>query len=80
MLAVVALGVLMSEPAVATAHGKGKRALRIVATEIQSEFLDLGVPGPSLGDELVFSETLFLRGRAVGVSGVVCTATGRTSL
>ena len=62
-------------PAVATADGKGKRALRIVATEIQFEFLDLGTPGPSLGDELVFSERLSRRGRSIGVSGVVCTAT-----
>ena len=75
VLAIVALGVLLSGTAVATANGKGKRTLRIVATEIQSEFLDLGTPGPSLGDEFVFSETLFRRGREVGVSGGVCTAT-----
>ncbi|MDP9188050.1 MAG: hypothetical protein M3O25_02235 [Actinomycetota bacterium] len=75
VLATVLLGVLVSGPAVATADGKGKRALRIVATEIQFEYLDLGTPGPSLGDELVFSERLSRRGRRVGVSGVVCTAT-----
>jgi len=59
----------------ATADAKGKRALRIVATEIQSEFLDFGAPGPSLGDELVFSERLKRKGRSTGVSGVVCTVT-----
>jgi hypothetical protein len=75
VLAIVVLGVLMTGPAVATADGKGKRVLRIVATETQFEFLDLGTPGPSLGDELVFSERLSRRGRPVGVSGVVCTAT-----
>ncbi len=75
VLAVVVLGVLMSAPAVATANGKGKRALRIVATEIQFQFLDLGTPGPSLGDELVFSERLSRHGRSIGVSSVVCTAT-----
>jgi hypothetical protein len=74
VLSIVVLGVLVL-PAVATSHGKGKRPLRIVATEIQSEFLDLGTPGPSLGDELVFSERLTRRGREVGVSGVVCTTT-----
>ena len=46
------------------------------ASEIQSEFLDLGAAGPSLGDEIVFSERLFRRGREVGTSGGVCTATG----
>jgi hypothetical protein len=75
MLAVVVLGVLMSGPAVAAADAKGKRALRIVATELQFQFLDFTTPGPSLGDELVFSERLSRRGRSVGVSGVVCTAT-----
>ena len=75
VLAVVVLGVLMSAPAAAAADGKGKRVLRIVATENQSQFLDLGTAGPSLGDELVFSERLTRRGRPVGVSGAVCTAT-----
>jgi hypothetical protein len=75
VLATVALGVLVSGTAVATAAGDGKRTLRLVATEIQSEFLDLGTPGPSLGDEFVFSETLSRHGREVGVSGGVCTAT-----
>jgi hypothetical protein len=77
LLAVVVLGVLMSGPAVATADGKGKgqKVLRIVATENQFEFLDFGAPGPSLGDELVFSERLSRHRRSVGMSGVVCTAT-----
>jgi hypothetical protein len=75
VLAVIALGVLVFGSTIAEAHGKGKRTLRLVATEIQSEFLDLGAPGPSLGDEFVFSETLSRRGREVGESGGVCTAT-----
>ena len=75
VLAVIALGVLVFGSTIAEAHGKGKRTLRLVATEIQSQFLDLGAPGPSLGDEFVFSETLFRRGHEVGESGGVCTAT-----
>lgn len=75
VLAIVGLGVLAAGPAAATADHHGKKTLRIVATEIQSEFLDLGTSGPSLGDELVFSETLSIRGREVGTSGVVCTVT-----
>ena len=71
MLAIVVLGVLMSGPAAATSNAKGKRVLRIVATELQFQFLDLGAPGPSLGDELAFSERLSRHGRSVGVSGVV---------
>jgi len=59
----------------AAADGKAKSPLRLVAIEKQSEFVDLGTSGPSLGDQLVFSETLFRRGREVGDSGVVCTVT-----
>jgi hypothetical protein len=75
--AFVALGMLVSGTGVANAagHGDGKTNLRLVAEELQSEFLDLGTPGPSLGDELVFSEALSQRGREVGTSGVVCTIT-----
>ena len=73
--AIVALAVLVFGSAIAQAHGKGHRTLRLVATEIQSDFLDLGAPGPSLGDEFVFSETLSRHGRDVGESGGVCTAT-----
>jgi hypothetical protein len=77
VLAIVALGVLVSGTAVASAHGKGKQKqiLRLVANETQSEFLDVGATGPSLGDQLVFSETLSRHGREVGTSGVVCTIT-----
>ena len=74
VLAILVLGMLTS-PAIAAAHSKGKTTLRIVATENQFEYLDFGAPGPSLGDELVISERLSRHGRSVGVSGVVCTAT-----
>ena len=73
VLAIVALGVLVSGPSVASADGGGKKTLRLTATQIQEEFVDVGTPGPSLGDMLVFSERLFKNGREVGESGVVCT-------
>lgn len=63
---------------VAAANGKHKNTLRLVATENQSDFLDLGAPGPSLGDELVISERLSRRGREVGESGIVCVVTEAT--
>lgn len=74
-LAIVALGALTFGSAIATAHGKHKRALRVVAIQNQFQAVDVAPTGPSLGDELVFSETLMSHGREVGVSGVVCTAT-----
>jgi hypothetical protein len=71
----VMLGMLVPAAPAAHAGGHGDKSqkLRIVAEEIQSEYLDLGTPGPSLGDELVFSETLFKKGHEVGTSGAVCT-------
>jgi len=42
---------------------------------MQEEFLDHGDPGPTLGDEIVFSEVLRSRGREAGTSGGVCTIT-----
>jgi hypothetical protein len=73
--AIAALALMAFGTTVAAAHGKASKTLRLVATENQSDFLDLGAPGPSLGDELVFSETLSRNGRQVGTSGVVCTTT-----
>jgi hypothetical protein len=75
VLAIVAIAVLALGASVAAARGGGKQTLRLVATQDQSESLDLGTPGPSLGDELVFSEVLREHGRQVGTSGVVCTVT-----
>lgn len=75
-LAIVVLGALTFGSAIATAHGKHhKRVLRVIATQNQFQVVDVAPTGPSLGDELVFSETLSRHGREVGVSGVVCTAT-----
>jgi hypothetical protein len=73
VLAITALGVLVFGSA-AMAHGKSK-PLRLVGTPIQSDFIDLGAPGPSLGDEFVASETLSRRGHEVGEAGIVCTTT-----
>lgn len=72
-VAILAIAVFSFGPAVASAQAKGKQTLRILATEDQSDFLDLGSTGPSLGDQLVFSETLSQRGEDVGTGGVVCT-------
>lgn len=68
----------------ASAHGKGKGThhttlVRIEAEQLQSEFLDLGTRGPSLGDELVFSQLLFIHNREVGTGGSVCTITEATA-
>jgi Allene oxide cyclase barrel like domain len=75
VLAVVALGVLVFGTGVAAAHGDRGETLRLVAVDTVEEFIDVGVSGPSLGDEFVFSETLRKDRRDVGRSGGVCTIT-----
>jgi hypothetical protein len=72
--ALVSLGVLVFGATAASADAKGEQTLRVVGITTQAEFLDLGTPGPSLGDEFVFSERLRRQGRDVGTSGGVCTA------
>ena len=77
--AIVTLGVLIVSSGTAAADGgkgkHGKGPLKIVAELNQEEFLDFGAPGASLGDQLVFSEILYKRGREAGTSGVVCVVT-----
>jgi Allene oxide cyclase barrel like domain len=75
VLAVIALGVLAFGSAPAAADGKSKKTLKLTGVENQFEFIDVGDPGPSLGDYFVSSETLFRRGRDVGTSHIVCTIT-----
>jgi hypothetical protein len=74
VLAVFTLGVLVFGSSAAMGHGKQK-PLKIVAQENQSNFVDVAPAGESVGDQLVFSEVLYRRGREVGDSGVVCTVT-----
>jgi hypothetical protein len=77
--AILTLGILgLSAGTGAADRGKSKHRedpLKLVAVTLQEEFLDLGAPGPSLGDEFVFSEVLRERGREVGTSGGVCVVT-----
>ena len=55
-------------------HADGQRTIRVTA--VFTEFdpnIDLGAPGFSLGDEVVFSGNLLRNGEQVGRVGVVCT-------
>jgi hypothetical protein len=80
--AIIAVGVLVVGAASAAAggkHGKGKGdTLRLVATEDQGDFIDVGPEGPSIGDYIVFSEILESRGEEVGTSGGQCVITAGT--
>ena len=55
--------------------GKDKKVevIRLTAVPIQETELDLGEPGESLGDQLIFTEDLFRDGKKVGIDGGVAT-------
>jgi hypothetical protein len=75
VVAVLALAVLAAAaPAAGGGKGKGK-TLRLTAVQKQQQFIDLAPTGPSLGDQLVFSDTVYRDRREVGTDGVVCSIT-----
>jgi hypothetical protein len=52
---------------------QGSEVVQLVAKQTQSEPVDLGKKGLSLGDELVIAEDLYRNGKKVGDHSVVCT-------
>ena len=64
----------------ATGHGDGHdghhgHIVRVLSTNTEEAFVDVGEPDFSLGDEFVFTSKLTKHGTAVGHTGVVCTVT-----
>src|SRR4029450_11052771 len=84
VIAVVALVVGAVSPALgsstqgaastAASHTDKRQTIRVIAvfTEFDAN-IDVGAPGFSLGDEVVFSGNLLRNGEQVGRIGVVCT-------
>ena len=69
---------LAAGPHAHTAHAApvgGTQRLSFFAPEVQQKLLDLGDPGFSLGDELIFTDNVLTRknGPQVGTDGGVCT-------
>jgi hypothetical protein len=65
-----------SQGAASTASGHADKRQTIRVTAVFTEFdatIDVGAPGLSLGDEVVFSGNLLRNGGQVGRVGVVCT-------
>jgi hypothetical protein len=65
-----------SQGSASTAAGQADKQKTIRVTAVFTEFdpnIDVGAPGFSLGDEVVFSGNLLQDGKQVGRVGVVCT-------
>ena len=80
VIAVMALMVGAVSPALGSSQGAAstssdqQQTIRVIAvfTEFDAN-IDVGAPGFSLGDEVVFSGNLLRNGQQVGRVGVVCT-------
>jgi hypothetical protein len=75
--AVLAVGgvTLASAHPAGPSHDHGGNVFTVFALTVQSEFLDLGSQGFSLGDQQIFADDLYDHqgGTKVGSDGVVCT-------
>jgi hypothetical protein len=78
--AAIAVAALVAGVAIPAAGSSGQagqdRTFRVTATVTEISQIDLGAPGPSLGDEIVFSGPLLRGGNQVGHQGAVCTTVG----
>jgi len=71
---VIALAVLTFGSSLASGtRGDEDHSFQLKAHEDQSNFLDLGDSGPSLGDQIIFADTLSRDNHTVGEDGGNCT-------
>ncbi|MFB6853706.1 hypothetical protein ACFC18_42040 [Streptomyces sp. NPDC056121] len=73
--ALVLAGAQLASASTGSAQGTHQRAevIQLVAKQTQSQTVDTGQKGHSLGDELVIAEDLYQNGKKVGDHAVVCT-------
>src|SRR4030088_558216 len=75
-VALVALAVGLAGPAWGSSGNDGQQAtFRLDAVTTQQNFVDLGTPGTSLGDLIVFTGQLLQGDTEVGHQSGVCTVT-----
>ena len=75
MAAIAVLAVSSAVPATGHGDGNGRESFRVLSTNTEEEFVDVGKADLSLGDAFVFTSNLTKHGRQVGHTGVVCTVT-----
>lgn len=72
--AVATLGLVAGgSSAAAEPRTSSQHTIRVDATVTEVAMLDLGTKGPSLGDQIVFTNRLTQHGRELGHEGAVCT-------
>ena len=75
MAAIAVLPVSSAVPATGHGDGNGRDSIRVLSTNTEEAFVDVGKADLSLGDAFVFTSDLTKHGRRVGHTGVVCTVT-----
>ena len=74
VIAVLALAVGIALPAAgSTGNAAQDQTIRVTAVTTEQKLLDLGGPGFSLGNEIVFSQKLVQGANQLGHDGAVCT-------
>jgi hypothetical protein len=73
-LAVGSVGPVIGQ-ASATGNDDDHHVVRVVSTNTEEEFIDVGEADFSLGDSFVFTSKLTKQGKTAGHAGVVCTVT-----
>jgi hypothetical protein len=73
--AAVLAGAPLASAGTGSTHGTHQRAeiIQLVAKQTQSQTIDVGKKGHSLGDQLVIAEDLYRNGKKIGDHAVVCT-------
>ena len=71
-LVVVALALAAAVPA-SSQQQRGDQTLRVIEVSTEGKFVNVGRPGPSLGDELIFHSDLRREGETIGHDGGTCT-------
>ena len=74
-IVLLAFALLVSSFTLTSTTASGDDSFRVTAVSNQSEEIDLGATGESLGDQIVFSDDVYKHGRLIGSLDGVCTTT-----
>ena len=75
LAAIAVFAVSSAAPATGHGGGHGGDRIRVLSTNTEESFVDVGEPDFSLGDAFIFTSDLTKHGNPVGHTGVVCTVT-----
>jgi hypothetical protein len=72
-VAVVAAAMIASAPSEASQYPSNAKDITLTGKTLAVEQIDVGAPGPSLGDRQILTEDVYRNGKRVGTSDIECT-------